>query len=264
MDADPDQPSPLFLDGTRFLHRKDYASALRCFQAELARIGNTGFTEHRMGLLTHIGNLYAMMDEPVKAQAAYNEVLVLQREDADPRAIGLTLVNLGNLAREAGMIERAKAFYLEAKDALDLAQDTQAMAVLLSNFALLAQDEGRLDEGIQYMKEAIELHKKTGYEAGLASTWGQLGRLFELKENDPDAEICYNYATTHFGSLGDPYGEAEALRGLARIYERQNDPELVLRCLNRIVSVHRRFGIKSPEADIEWRNRLQDIQAGLV
>ncbi len=260
MEPDPEQSSTLFLNGTRFLHRKDYPSALRCFQDELDQMGQGGFSEHRVNLLVHIGNIFAQMNECVRAQAAYQEVLLLQRENPDYRAIGLTLVNLGNLSREAGEPSRAKAFYLEAKDFLEKEKSTDALAVLYSNFGLLAQDEGQLDEGIDWLKKAIELHKTTGYEEGLASVWGQLGRLYTEQGNDSDAEICFNYATTHFGSLGDPYGEAEALRGLARIYERRKDPELVLRCMNRILSVHRRYGLKCPESDQLWLKRTNEIR----
>ncbi|MFQ5949365.1 MAG: hypothetical protein ACE5J1_01610, partial [Nitrospiria bacterium] len=198
------------------------------------------------------------LGEQDRSQTYYQGVLSLQRERNDPHAIGLTLVNLGNLSREAGHWTRAEAYYLEAEDYIKKAEDTRSLAVLYCNFGLLAQDKGALDEGIAYLKKAIDLHKETGFEEGLAATWGQLGRLFTKNGNDSNAEICFNYATTHFGSLGDPMGESEALRGMAHIYERRGDSELVLRCLSRMMEIHRRFGLQFPESDQSWLKKLQN------
>jgi tetratricopeptide (TPR) repeat protein len=241
--------TPLFLNGKRFLHRRDYPSALRCFEADLEALEENGTLDYRIDLLINLGNSYAQLGMPERSQKYYREVLSLQQEKSDPHAVGLTLVNLGNLAREAGNRTRAEAYYLEAEDTLEKVEDTHSLAVLYSNFGLLAQDKGAIDEGISYLNKAIDLHKKTGFEEGLATTWGQLGRLFTMNGNDRDAEICFNYAATHFGSLGDPYGETEALRGLAHIYELRHEPELVLRCRNRIIEIHRRFGLPSPNPD---------------
>ncbi len=241
--------SGLFLNGKRFLHRRDYPAALRCFEADLEALGPNKTLNYRIDLLINIGNIYAQLDVPDRSQEYYREVLSLQQEKSDPHAVGLTLVNLGNLARENGDKTRAEAYYLEAEDLLEKEKDTHSLAVLYSNFGLLAQDQGELDEGIDYLKKSVELHKKTGFEEGLATTWGQLGRLFTKDGNDRDAEICLNYAATHFGSLGDPYGEIEALRGLAHLYKRRGDPELVLRCQNRMTEICRRFGLPSPGGD---------------
>ncbi len=241
--------SNLFLNGKRFFHRRDYPSALRCFEADLKGLEQSSPLDYRIDLLINLGNIYAQLGMPDRSQEYYQEVLSLQQEKSDPHAIGLTLVNLGNLAREGGDRTRAEAYYLEAADHLKKAKDTHSLAILYSNFGLLAQDRGALDEGITYLKKAIDLHKKTGFEEGLATSWAQLGRLFTKNGNDRDAETCLNYSATHFRSLGDPYGESEALRGLAQIYELRQEPELVLRCRNRIQEIHRRFDLPSPESD---------------
>jgi len=252
--------SGVFLNGKRFLHRRNYPAALRCFKADLETLGKNKTHDYRIDLLINIGNIYAHLEKPEDSQRNYREVLSLQREKSDPHAIGLTLVNLGNLAREAGDGTRAEAYYLEAETYLEKARDTHSLAILYSNFGLLAQDQGVLDEGIAYLKKSVELHKETGFEEGLATTWGQLARLFALNGNDHDAEICFNYAATHFGSLGDPYGEIEALRGLAHIYEHRRDPELVLRCLNRMMGIHRRFRLPSSESDQAWLKKIRNGQ----
>ncbi|MFQ5561902.1 MAG: hypothetical protein ACE5FU_15140, partial [Nitrospinota bacterium] len=164
--------SDLFLSGERFLHRRNYQAALRCFEADLTTTPQIKTSDYRIDLLIHIGNIHAELGSQDRAQSYFQEVLSLQQNTNDFRAIGLTLVNLGNLSREAGRRTRAKAYYLEAQDHLKQSGDICSLAILYSNFGLLAQDEGDVDQGIAYLKKSIELHKQTGFEEGLARTWG--------------------------------------------------------------------------------------------
>jgi tetratricopeptide (TPR) repeat protein len=104
-------------------------------------------------------------------------------------------------------------------------------------------DAGRLDEAIAALKTAIDLHKRSGFEEGLASTWGQLGRAFLKAGTLAKAETCFNFSSSHFISLGDVAGEAEALRGLVAVYEAKGDAELVTRCRERMKEIQSRYGL---------------------
>jgi tetratricopeptide (TPR) repeat protein len=232
-----------YLRGEIFLHRGDLHGARRCFEEALTEEQPDGDPQRVIAILMNLGSVHAGLGEKAQARARYQEVLALQREAPDRRTIGQTLVNLGNLSRELGEWERAKAYYLEAGDFLEHTADTRSLGILYSNFGLLEQDTGHLEEAVVAFKKAIELHKTTGNEEGLAGTWGQLGRVFLRLRKDQQAETCFNYSSSHFISLGDPAGEAEALRGLASVYEARGDPELVRRCMARITEIQKRYSL---------------------
>jgi tetratricopeptide (TPR) repeat protein len=118
-------------------------------------------------------------------------------------------------------------------------------------------DGRRTGEAVSFFKRAIDLHKKTGNEEGLAAAWGQLGRAYRQRGKDRRAETCFNYSYTHFGQVGNPSGEAEALRSLADIYEDRNEPELAFRCMTRIRETFTRFGLRLPEVDSDREERLR-------
>jgi hypothetical protein len=58
-------------------------------------------------------------------------------------------------------------------------------------------------------------------------------------------------------AIRPPAREAEALRGLADIYETRNEPDLSLRCLTRIREIFTRFSLRLPELDSDRESRLR-------
>ncbi len=96
---------------------------------------------------------------------------------------------------------------------------------------------------------ALTYHRKVGNEDGLASTYGQLGKIFHLTGNSRKAEACLNNATEHFIKLGNGPGEAGALRLLADVYLERGDRISELRCLERVVQIDQTYRLPQYEED---------------
>jgi tetratricopeptide (TPR) repeat protein len=238
-----DEPSAAFRRGEIFLHRGDLQAARRCFGEALAEARRSSDPRLLVPVLLSLGSIHAGLGDREAARGCFLEVLAVQREAPDARAAGQALVNLGNLAREAGERERARAYYLEALDLLAPLDDARSLGILHSNVGLLDLDAGHLDDAITAFKTAIDCHKRSGFEEGLAGTWGQLGRAFLRAGDLAKTETCFNFSSSHFISLGDVAGEAEALRGLTAVYEARGDAELVTRCRERIAEIASRYGL---------------------
>lgn len=235
-----------FSKGMIYLHRGDLKGALRFFELSLGQEDRD--VKKRVAILGNLGNVYAGLGDKENARIHYQQVLNLHRENSiEAETVGQTLVNLGNLYREMGDIPRARAHYLEAEPIIERAEDLTSLGTLYSNMALLELDTGQLIEARNLFKKAIEHHKRTGNEEGLASTWGQLGRTYQKLGKDQNAETCFNYAFTHFGQLGNPFGEIEALRSLIGVYESRNEPALVDHCRRRIQEIQIRYGLPLTE-----------------
>jgi len=245
-----------YVQGTLFLHRGNMEGARRCFESALEEVRRSNDVQVLTAVLGNLGNVYAVLNEKERARSLYREILKHQRKNPDARIAGQTLVNLGNLSRELGEGERARAYYLEAEELLESIRDDFSLGMLYGNLGLLEIDGECPGEAISFFKRAIDLHKKTGHEEGLAAAWGHLGRAYRQLGKNKEAETCFNYSYTHFGQVGNSAGEAEALRGLADIYEDRKEPELALRCLTRIRENFTRFGLRLPEGDIKREERL--------
>jgi len=246
-----------YLQGTLLLHRGNLEGARRCFEAAREEVRRSNDPRLLAAVLGNLGNVYAAQNEKEKARSLYREILEHLRINPDARIAGQTLVNLGNLSRELGETERSRAYYLEAEALLQSIRDDFSLGSLYANLGLLEMDGRRPGEAVPLLKRAIELHKKTGNEEGLAAAWGQLGRAYRALGKDRRAETCFNYAYTHFGQVGNSSGEAEALRGLADVYESRNELELALRCMTRIREIFTRIGLRLPEVDSDREARLQ-------
>jgi tetratricopeptide (TPR) repeat protein len=237
------EPSPAFRRGEIYWHRGQLDQARRSFDEALAHERTLAVPGRLMPVLLSLGSVHAAEGDRDSARRCFQEVLALQREDRDEGMAGQALVNLGNLAREAGERERARAYYLEALDLLTPLGDARSLGILHCNLGLLEMDSGCLEEAIAALTTAVELHKRSGYEEGLAGTWGQLGRAYRKAGELAKAETCFNFSSSHFISLGDAVGEAEALRGLVLVYEAIGDAELVTRCRERIAAISSQFGL---------------------
>lgn len=248
-------PSDAFKQGALFFHRGHFEAARRCFEEALAEARRSEKAQRTIAALMSLGNTCAALGEREKARALYQEVLTLQRENPDPKAIGPTLVNLGTLCREMGESDRARAYYLEAADLLDQ-DDFLSLGILYRNMGLLAREAGEMERAVTFFDKAIELHKKTGHEEGLAATWGELGRTYFQLGKDRHAETCFNYSSSHFNRLANPAGEAEALRSLSLIYEARGDIEQAWHCLSAVLNLFRRYGLPPREED---RKRWRDL-----
>jgi tetratricopeptide (TPR) repeat protein len=237
------EPSAAFRRGEIYWHRGQLDQARRSFQEALAHERTSARPGQLMPVLLSLGSVHAAEGNRDAARGCFQEVLALQHESPDEAIAGQALVNLGNLAREAGEHERARAHYLEALDLLKPLGDTRSLGILYCNFGLLEMDSGGLDKAIISLTTAVDLHKRSGFEEGLAATWGQLGRAYLKAAKLANAETCFNFSSSHFISLGDVAGEAEALRGLVLVYEAKGDAELVIRCRERIAAISSRYGL---------------------
>lgn len=234
--------SPSYQQGMIFFHRRDFEGARRCLEQALRDERPAGEPQRLIPILGNLGNVCAALGEKEEARCCYREVLELQRRESDLKTVGQTLVNLGNLSRELGDLERARAYYLEAEEHLENVGDDCSLGILYSNLGLLEEELKHLDVAVRLFKRAIDLHKETGHEEGLAATWGQLGRVYLLLADDRRAETCLNFSCTHYEHLGNTAGQIEALRALSRLYEDRDDPELALRCLSRLQEIRMRLG----------------------
>ena len=109
----------------------------------------------------------------------YREAVPLCRRGDDPLALAHTVRHLGDVLRETGDLREAERCYAEAlalyrahpaPRALDFANAVRPMAILRETL-------GERDAARALWREARDLYRKAGVEAGVAESSARLGRL---------------------------------------------------------------------------------------
>ena len=95
-----------------FLHRGDLVQARAAWEAAVADDRASSNSQALSASLGNLGNTCALMNELLRAEQCYREVLQIQRTEENLTAVAHTLVNLGNLHIAAGHPERARPYYL--------------------------------------------------------------------------------------------------------------------------------------------------------
>jgi predicted ATPase/serine/threonine protein kinase/DNA-binding CsgD family transcriptional regulator len=190
-------------------------------------------------LLDHLEN------DTDRAQALYEESLVLYRALGDTAGIALSLSQLGEIAGRRGNFAVA---YTRTEEALALFRevgDKQGIAWSLINLAGIVSQQGEYVRAISLNKESLTLFREVGDKqgiawslinlAGIVSQQGEYARAISL--NEESLALCRE--------VGDVEGIVWSLFGLARVlFLSQGDSVRVHTLLEEGLALCREVGHK--------------------
>jgi tetratricopeptide (TPR) repeat protein len=226
----------------------------------LAKAANDAEVERRA--LRSFGFLRWRQDRSDEALAINETLLGLHTECGDDRAVVGDLVNLCVIKRDRGDFDGALAYLEQAEDVLERFDNPSVESYLAHSlgtiYQLRGEDEealpyfeharslaekhrlplqlsfnmmsvahinlklGRVERSIEYYKKAIELTRRSRYADGLAKSLLIFGDvLYGLARYDEALEYLEE-AADWLGRIEDATSEAEALKKIAAIYERNN------------------------------------------
>ncbi len=161
------------------------------------------------------------LDRPEEAAHMLTEVLATNRRLADPRRIGLTLMNLGMVLPRLGrhqqavrLLEEAQALFVELSQ-IDSYNEVRVLIALASAY-LGIEDPRRAEDAAT---EALRRMRDLGAEHGQAEALEVLGQVAEWRGNTVEAGRIYRLALDTFMALGSRH-EA-GVRDRLAVLERQ-------------------------------------------
>lgn len=144
-------------------------------------------------ICSHLGLLYARLDDYQASDFYFRQALDTQREIHDARGEVATLINHGELLRGAGQAQQARATFEHASRLLQSLNSSNAPAsaapqsALLHNMGLLAQDEKNYEAALHYYQEALKLARTLPNSANLGMILTSLGMLYFEQGQLPEA-----------------------------------------------------------------------------
>ena len=147
---------------------------------------------------------------PDEASATLEAALAIYREIDDQAGVARTLNSLGVVARSIGDVERAERLVMESIERKRSLNDRAGLATSFSNLGVLATDQGRLDDAVDYMRQALAIDEELGTGA-LPIAIANLGGALIRAGSFDDGVAQLRRALPGLQQLEDPELVADAL-----------------------------------------------------
>ena len=237
----------------RLLGAPDSAGTHLAFAAERTEEAHGVRSVPRALALEALGRIQAGRGQFEEADRTMAEALSIALDVAGPDALetGTVWNSMGNMRHARSELEAAEAAYLEAlriREAILEPTDPRTTHVL-NNLGLVYTDAGRLEEGIEYSRRALDAylarhgdtpHLEVAYSTNnLASTLERAGRFDE-------AEPLYLRSMEIREALLDPDHPhvTQIKNNLGTLYNRTGRQEQAVPLLADVVAAHRRHGLE--------------------
>jgi tetratricopeptide (TPR) repeat protein len=196
-------------------------------------------------ILTQIGSLYQDQGDWARAGEAYDRALAAADDD---HGRALILNNLGGLSALRGDQEQARCHFVAAKAALGATGDRYNYAAAGVGLASVLRDEGRLQDSVDQLVEAVLIFRDLGDARALATGVAGLALTYHMAGRQPEAAQTYQTALEIFLSIKDRSGIAKTLANLALLSADAGGNDEALAYLEQAVAEYREIGDQHGEA----------------
>ncbi|MFO7684313.1 MAG: BTAD domain-containing putative transcriptional regulator [Chloroflexota bacterium] len=174
------------------------------------------FSLYQLGMVAYVSGDYAA------AQAALNEVMVINRARADDWGMAYAQAILGMVRSAQGQADEG---YKLLQDSLTAWRRTGAPRLgvfCLSFFGAVAQALGNYHEAVAALQEGLTLAQTVGDRYGVATFLSSLSALSLAQGNYEQAETAVQHSLSIFNDIGDPWHITQTMALLGRIHLAQN------------------------------------------
>lgn len=125
--------------------------------------------------LNNLAEVHRAQDRYTDAEPLYQRALAINRRHHGPRNshVATDLTNMGGLYLQLGEEEKAELAYSEALSIWDTVPESPNKGTALQGMAKLRRDQGRNEEALEYLRQAIAVWEET---LGPEHPWVELAR----------------------------------------------------------------------------------------
>ena len=239
--------------GVLYQQQKEWQRAIACFERYLEVSRRAGFEEGRASVYIELGNLHRLQRRWERAEQLLKEGISLAQRDRDYAVLAQGYHYLGVLYSWQGRAEAVDVL----QRALDIvhtrtkqpAQEARIQNTLAETLVRM----NRWDEAEAAFHASAAIKERLGDKAGLAMTYGGLGRLYLRR-------WLFDKAAEYLGKdieiLSEEFAANVAwiqqlTNTLGEVYRRQGDLERASECLDRALELAERI----PDPQVRERSR---------
>lgn len=187
---------------------------------------------------------YAQADYPAARLSHELSLAILQRMD-DRRGIGITLSQLGIVARAQGDYPTARKLLEESVAILEGLEDRQVLGWSLNNLGIIAHDQGDYSLAQSCLNKSLTIHQQLDDQLGIARLLNNLGEVAYDQNQLTVARCYYEKSQLTAYELGDKQILAHVLYNLGMVMSSQGDVSKARDLLERSLQIRREIGDKS-------------------
>lgn len=173
--------------------------------------------------LTAMGLVFAHVRRIDLAHTKFNQALAILGKEKSSRQRAITLSQLGSVYLSLEAPDRARSLYLEALKIQRQIPDLDSVASTLNGIGLTFLHQRRHQEALGSFLEALQIYERKGNPLYQARTLTNLGWVYAALRRNDDAGRAFEKALA-LAKGKDPWAEAAAAFGLARLEEARGNP----------------------------------------
>jgi predicted ATPase/DNA-binding SARP family transcriptional activator len=152
--------------------------------------------------MAELGGVSIAQQDLDRAAALYEEAVPLFRSQGQTSRLAASLGNLGTIAQMQGDRTTAVGYYAEAIDASRSAGDEDGTAVNLHNLARTELSLGRLEKGLDSLRESLAIGRRLGYREVIAYCISGFAEAAMLEKDTTRAAVLLGASEGLFAEIG--------------------------------------------------------------
>jgi len=205
------------LDQVGLVHQRAARSreALACFHEARTLYGESGDAHGMADAVSHSGIACWHLGHYPDAMDCLGDALALYREVGDRRGEAKTLSNLGKMQLHCGYHRDALESFEASLDIFTEIGGAQNQAILCHNIGSVHRYKGSDDQALASYRRALALYRDIGDLPDEADVLDEIGAIYASAECYDEALIHYQKARSIAEEIGNQSEQVIALRGIA-------------------------------------------------
>lgn len=164
-----------------------------------------------------LGLAHRALNQNEDAERVYREGLALAERSNDRWNMSAANSSLGVMALWSGKYAEAEKFLNKAAELSNQPGERASLAAVTTNIGLLHLFQNHLDQAEKYLRQGIALSEESDHKTGLASSYGNLGIVLHKKKDLAGAEQMLSKALELARSIQDALNIANQTFNLAKL-----------------------------------------------
>lgn len=235
----------------------DLVPARQMCERRLAISGHDAETAATASAYGDLGLVYEKAGELDQAQAMYKKAMAIDEQLGNREGIARHSSNLGVIYRSRCEFERAELALQKALSIYEELNHREGTGNAYGNLGLIYLSRAEephilrltpedtlheLDRAEEMLQKALSISKEFNQQEGMANAYGNLGVVFQMRENLDAAEDMHHKALAIDEKLGRQEGMAAAYGNLGLIFEKRNETQRSEEMHKRALAIDERLG----------------------
>ncbi len=155
---------------------------------------------------------------------------------------GALYILIGNCFYNKSKYKEAFSWYNKGMDITKKTGDRAGLATTYNNIGLLHYAKGNYQETLRWYEKSVQISEEIGDRAGLAATYNNIGEIYRAQGNYQEALKWYEKSRKISEEIGNRAGLATTYNNIASIHHAQGNYQEALKWSEKSVGIFKEVG----------------------